>query len=211
MSTQQPSVPLARLATSIFFGIEKENKMFEPLPAGAYIARCYSIIDLGTQTWSSAQYGEQIQRKIRLSFELPTELKKFSDDKGEQPIVISKEFTLSMHPKSGLRKFVESWLGKKLSKEDLNNFSEKDLIEKPCLLNIIHSQGEVKYANINSISPLMAGVKCPPQINPSVIFSLTAPLNEEIFKKLPEFIRKKIEMSPEYQAKLQFKNNQKPF
>jgi hypothetical protein len=35
------------------------------------------------------------QRKIRFSFELPTELRVFSEEKGEQPIAIHKEYTLS--------------------------------------------------------------------------------------------------------------------
>ena len=42
---------------------------FKRVPPGAYIGRCYSLIDLGTQL-SSGQYGEKMQHKIRIAWEL---------------------------------------------------------------------------------------------------------------------------------------------
>ncbi len=39
---------------------------FKRVPPGAYIGRCFSLIDLGTQL-SSGQYGEKIQHKIRIA------------------------------------------------------------------------------------------------------------------------------------------------
>ncbi len=37
---------------------------FKRVPPGAYIGRCFSLIDLGTQL-SSGQFGEKMQPKCR--------------------------------------------------------------------------------------------------------------------------------------------------
>lgn len=47
--------------------------------------------------------------------ELPTELRVFSEKKGEQPLVIDKEYTLSMAEKSNLRKDLKLWRGKEFT------------------------------------------------------------------------------------------------
>ena len=65
------------------------------IPAGNHIARCYSMVELGTLTETILGQEKQVH-KIRLTFELPDELRVFNPEKGEQPCVISKEFTLSM-------------------------------------------------------------------------------------------------------------------
>jgi len=42
---------------------------FKRVPPGAYIGRCFSIIDLGTQT-RNGQFGEKTAHEIRLGWEL---------------------------------------------------------------------------------------------------------------------------------------------
>ena len=81
------------------------GKSFSPVDAGNYVARCYSMIQIGT---IPEEYkGEKKEaNKVRLTFELPTETKVFKEENGEQPYVVSKEFTLSLHEKASLRKFL---------------------------------------------------------------------------------------------------------
>src|SRR3954469_527949 len=109
----------------------------ELIPAGNYIARCYQMIHIGTVT--EFILGEQkTMNKVRIGWELPTETRVFSQEKGDQPLVISKEFTLSMHEKSTLRKTLASWRGKDFNEEQAKSFDVTTLIGAPCMLNIIH-------------------------------------------------------------------------
>ena len=83
----------------------------EIIPAGNYLARCYQMIEIGTV--NEIIMGEnKVLKKVRIGWELPTELKVFKEENGEQPLVTSKEYTLSMHEKSSLRADLKSWRGR---------------------------------------------------------------------------------------------------
>lgn len=171
---------------------------YAPMEAGNYVARCYQMIHIGTveETFN----GEtKMQNKVRISWETPTEKKVFKEENGEQPYSLSKEFTLSMHEKSTLRKFLEGWRGKAFTKEECDSFDISVLIGKPCMLNVIHKtskQGKV-FAEISSISSMPKGMKCDEQINKSVCLSYDA-WDEDVFKALPDFIKDKMVTSQEY-------------
>jgi hypothetical protein len=173
----------------------------EPIAAGAYAARCYSIIDLGTRE-ETIQGTTKVLRKIRVTFELPDERRVFNEEKGEQPCVISKEFNLSLNEKSSLRGFLKSWRGKDFTEAEAAAFDVAKLIGAPCLLNIIHVAGKANpsrmYDEISSVSPLPKGMTCPPQENPSFEFSLDGPFNQEQFDSLPNFLKEKVSASFEY-------------
>lgn len=169
------------------------------IPAGSHPARCYSMIHIGTieETFN----GEVKKRnKVRISWELPTEQVVFNEEKGEQPHAISREFTLSLHEKSTLRAFLESWRGKAFTDKEASSFDITKLLGVPCLLSITHraaSNGN-SYANINSVSMLPKGMDCPNQINPNQVLSYDN-FDLELFKSLPNFIKEKIKVSEEYQ------------
>ena len=170
----------------------------DPIPAGNYQARCYSMIHIGT---IEGEYmGEKKkQNKVNITFELPTELKVFKEDKGEQPCVISKEYTLSMYDKSSLRKDLAGWRGKDFTEDEAKCFDISVLIGKPCMLNIIHKtsgKGNV-YATIASISSIPKGLKVEKQINPPFELSYDK-WDEEKFNSLPDFLKDKIKVSDEY-------------
>lgn len=171
----------------------------EPIPTGNYPARCYSMVHIGTVE-ENILGTIKILNKVRITWELPTELKVFKEENGEQPIVISKEFTLSMHEKSTLRNYLKNWRGKDFTEEEANAFDITKLIGVPCMLNITHKKskdGQRTYAEIGSISTIPKGFECPPQINESFIFTYEN-FNENNFNKLPEFIRLKMITSEEY-------------
>lgn len=178
----------------------------ELIPAGNYVARCYQMIHIGTVTEN--YLGEQKEmNKVRIGWELPTETKVFSEERGEEPLVISKEFTLSMNEKANLRKTLASWRGKDFSEEEARKFDVTVLIGKPCMLNIIHkpkaTDPSTIYAEIGSISPLPKGFACPEQINKTVLIEYDN-FNFEAFETLPDFIKEKMKTSAE------FKNLQAP-
>jgi len=169
-------------------------------PAGSHIARCYQIIDLGTRLEKSPLYGEKRQRKVQFLFELSNELEVFEESKGKQPFYVRVMYTLSMHEKASLRRAVEGCIGKKLTDKQAAAFNVFNLIGQPCMISVVHSnKTEAVYANVNSISPLPKGIVCPDQINPSLMFSASAP-DMEAFRSLPDFIMDKIKESDEFKA-----------
>lgn len=170
---------------------------FEPIPAGSYAARCYSMVHIGTVE-TSYEGQKKLQNKVRITWELPTELKVFKEEEGERPMVISREFTLSMHEKSALRKFLESWRGKAFSDEEARSFDVTKLLGKECLISILTKEKEgKKYAEISGVSTLPKGMVCPAQINNTFEFNYD-PFDIEKFSCLPEWLRKRMEATPEF-------------
>jgi hypothetical protein len=171
----------------------------ELIPAGNYVARCYSMIHIGTVV--EEILGEKkTQNKCRITWELPTELRVFNAENGEQPMVISKEYTLSMHEKANLRRDLESWRGKAFTDEQAAKFDITKLLGVPCMLNIIHKvtkQGN-DFATISNISSLPRGLNCPEQVNPNYEWNFEEKFDETALEAFPEFIKDKIKSSAEY-------------
>lgn len=173
----------------------------ELIEAGNYIARCYQMLHIGTV--QEIILGEpKTLNKVRIGWELPTELKVFNEEKGEQPRVISKEFTLSMNEKSNLRKVLASWRGKDFSEDEAKSFDIINLLGKPCMLNIIHKpskDGTKTYEEIAGVTPMPRGMQCPEQINPNMVWDYDAP-DMQLLANLPDFLKDKIKSSLEYVA-----------
>lgn len=170
----------------------------EVVPAGNHVARCYSMIEIGTVT-SEYMGEEKSLKKVRVSWELPYKKKVFKPENGEQPYSISKEYTLSMYEKANLRKDLESWRGQGFTDEQAKSFDISKLLGKPCMLNVIHkdSQKGNKYAQVSSITPIPEGMTCPDPINK--VFELSySDWSDEKFNSLPEWIRKEMEQTPEF-------------
>ena len=178
-----------------------ESKKRELIPAGNYIARCYSMVHVGTV--KEEVLGEmKVQNKCRITWELPTELRVFDEAKGEQPLVISKEYTLSMHEKSNLRKDLESWRGKQFTEEQAKSFDITKLLGVACMLNIIHkvTKSGSDYATISNISSIPKGFVCPEQVNKNYEWNFEDAWDEIALNAMPDFIKDKIKSSAEYKA-----------
>lgn len=177
----------------------------ELIEAGNYIARCYQMIEVGTVI-EDYQGKPKTLTKVRIGWELPTELKVFKEGNGEQPRVISNEYTLSMADKATLRKHLESWRGKTFTEEEAKAFDITKLLGVPCMLNIIHkpskSDATKIYEQISNVSPTPKGMECPKAINPVFVLSYDA-FDEEKFTSLPDFIKDKIKSSDEYKAMIE--------
>lgn len=176
---------------------------YTPIPAGTYIARCYSMIHIGTI--KESYMGEEKElNKVRITWELPTELKEFKIGEGEKPYSIAKEFTLSMHEKANLRKFLESWRGKGFTDEEAKNFDVTKLLGKSCLISVIHKtnkQGNA-YAIISSVSTLPKGMICPDQINKTFEFSWEQ-FDQSKFDSLLDYIKDRMKTSNQYKLLIQ--------
>jgi len=140
---------------------------FENAPEGVHLAICYRIIDLGTHL--NLNYGNR-QRKIRIHWELPNALMEDGT-----PFSINKQYTLSHHEKSNLRKDLESWYGKRFNDADLEDsggFDPEKLLGRACQLNIIHKESDgTTYANVVTIMPA-TGDPVPAMANELFFFDL---------------------------------------
>jgi hypothetical protein len=172
---------------------------FEIVPEGVFLARCFKMVDVGTQTITS-QFGTKDTRQVYLYFEL------LEDDEGEkvrmedgQPYIIFNSYKLSMHQKSALRKHLEAWRGKKFTEDEAAGFDLSKLLGQACKLQIVHTNskdGQRTYANISAI---MTTKKKPEGVNELISFSVEDP-DMEVFNDLPEWLQDKIENSPEWTA-----------
>jgi hypothetical protein len=189
-----------------FVATDSGGGNFKRVPPGAYIGRCYSLVDLGTQL-SSGQYGEKMQHKIKIAWELFGE-----DDQGnpltvdvdgkEMPMTISKSYTVSLHEKAGLRKDLAAWRGKDFTDEEAKAFDVSKLIGAYCMVNVTTSETNGKtYSNVAGLTPLPGALKNskPAAVHEHVIFDLDAP-DMEVFNTFHEKLQEAIKKSPEWAA-----------
>lgn len=187
---------------------KNEGKDFEITPAGNFVGRCYQIVDLGWQTseWNGERKN---QHKVRISFELPTELMKEGENAG-RPFSVSNNYTVSLHEKSNLRKALEAWRGKKFSDTELEGFELDKIIGLPCMIQVIHNEvGDKTYANISSIASLPAGVECPEAVNPQLVYDNDKATEDE-FQALPEWLRNKINRGGKSESSVATTNSENP-
>jgi hypothetical protein len=175
------------------------SKPRELIPAGNYVARCFSMIEIGTVK-EEYQGKQKTAYKVRIGWELPNERRVFKEERGEEPMSISKTYTLSMNEKANLRKDLESWRGKAFTEDEAKSFDITALLGKPCMLNIIHKKsldGTKTYERISGITPLMKGYEPPAPVNPITRLEFDN-WNEALFASLPDFLQDEIRSTPEY-------------
>lgn len=166
-------------------------------PAGTFLARVVRVIYIGTIKTSYMGEEKEVP-KLQITWELPTEMHTFKEGEPERPFVISQEYTHSMGAKSNLRPITESIIGTKLSDEEAYGFDHDELLGIPCQVTIIHDEKESgTWEKVTSVSPLLKGITCPPQVNPSKVLSFEK-WDEGMFNALPQFIKNKIISSKEY-------------
>lgn len=181
------------------------NTPRELIPTGNYIARCYKMIHIGTV--EEIILGEKkVLNKVRIGWELPTELRVFNEEKGEQPLVIDKEFTLSLYEKSALRGVLKSWRGKDFTEEEAKCFDITKLLGVQCMINIIHKPSKRDaskiYEEIAGITAVPKGITVPAQINSTFCLDYDN-FDQAKFNSLPDFIKQKMQTSMEYSALIQ--------
>jgi len=174
---------------------------FEQIPPGSHLARCYGVVDLGTQQ-KTFQNEVHLERQVQISFELPM-LKmegKYDPKAKGKPMMASRKFKQSLHQKANLRKFLEGWRGRAFKPGEAEQFDPKKLPGLPCRVNVVESQDGTRTF-IDSIAPLGKGEKIPKQINPSVYFSLDPEeFDPATFDKLSNGLKERIAKSPEFIA-----------
>ena len=191
--------------------IKKGGMDFEPLDEGAYPARIYRIVHIGTVMG----FQGQMQNKVNIAFEFPTELKVFDPAKGEQPYVLSQDYTLSFHEKSTLYKVIMACDPTALKTDSEGFIEEYDvekLLGKTCLVTVTHKKGkeDKTYANIGNCTVMPKGMTCPEAINETKVLNYDN-FDHAFFMTLPQFLRDKITSSDEYKAMDKNEDEQIPF
>lgn len=185
-----------------FYVEDKSN--FESVPSGMHLARCYRIIDLGTQ---KSEYMGQVKylHKIMLGWEIHG-----TNDDGTplkmrdgRPFAIFKNYTLSWSEKATLRNDLQSWRGKPFTQEEMRRFDLKTVLNAWCMLNVIERAGQDgnMYVNVSGVTPVPAMIKkggLPEAINKNELFNLTDP-DMEMFDTFSDNLNKKIQSSPEWE------------
>lgn len=185
-----------------FYVEDKSN--FESVPSGMHLARCYRIIDLGTQ---KSEYMGQVKylHKIMLGWEIHG-----TNDDGTplkmrdgRPFAIFKNYTLSWSEKATLRNDLQSWRGKPFTQEEMRRFDLKTVLNAWCMLNVIERAGQDgnMYVNVSGVTPVPAMIKkggLPEAINKNELFNLTDP-DMEMFDTFSDNLKKKIQSSPEWE------------
>ena len=178
---------------------------FKQVPAGLHLARCYRIIDLGTQR-TEFDGQEKHQRKIMLGWELHGK-----DDDGEElvtergdPLAIFKNYTLSWSEKANLRIDLQNWRNKPFTDTEMRRFDIQSILGAWCMLTITHeNRNEKTYANVSSVTSVPATIKkmgLPEPVNDLLWFDIDEP-DMEVFNSFPDYLKEVIEKSPEWKMR----------
>lgn len=180
-----------------------ETSTFTPVPPGMHLARCYRVVDLGTQRMEWQGQVKELP-KIMVQFEVHGE-----DDSGKtlltnkgEPMTISKNFTLSLGEKSNLRRDLQTWRGRDFTQAELRGFELKNILDQWAMISVSKSAGNngKEYTNIMSINPVPANIKkagLPKGHNEASIFSIRD-ADMVLFETFSQNLKAKIMSSPEW-------------
>ena len=179
---------------------------FTPVPQGMHLARCYRVVDLGTQESTYLGTVKHLP-KVMLQFEVHGE-----DDEGKpivtskgEPMSISKNFTLSLAEMATLRKDLQTWRGREFTPEELRGFELKNVLGAWAMISVIKAMGSngKEYTNIAAIMSVPPAIKkggMPEGYNDLKLFSIDEP-DMALFDSFSNGLREKIQKSPEWQAR----------
>jgi hypothetical protein len=174
---------------------ESVTMEFRNPDAGAYLGRCISVVDIGTQKtiWEGT---EKFLHKVVLNFEL------FGDDSqgplliDGKPLAVYKRYTLSNHEKATLMVDLKNWLGKVELPLNLES-----LLGQYAMVNIVHNEYQGKtYANISGLTQvpsMIAKTGLPKGVNETFLYDMNKhPKNydqvwgwqQEMIKRSSEFV-----------------------
>jgi hypothetical protein len=156
------------------------------------------MVSLGTQPSNNPKFKPNF--KVVLQFELPNELISFPDGT-QKPMATSHFLTAylgSVNKPSKTNLFLTAWRGRAFTEKELGGFDLAAVVGAPCLLNIIHETKDGKTRDrIASVSPLPKGMKVVGMINEPVKYEIEQG-RDAVFAKLPEWMRKMIELCEEW-------------
>ena len=173
---------------------------FEQHPSGVHMSRCVTVIDCGMQ--KTTYNGEdKWHNKVWIAFETPSVRVKWTDKddvEHEGPAIIGNMYTNSLFEKATLCKHLESWRGRKFTKEEAGDqnkpgtFDLFALLDKPCQLNVIHNEkGDKTYANIATIMGFATSMTVPDRETDLLWYTPGDSEASANFDRLPKWLKEK--------------------
>jgi hypothetical protein len=142
---------------------------FELCPAGPQQLVCSDYIDLGMENTAFRNQPVKMMHKVRLRFETAAR-----NSKGK-PYIVQRRFTWSMHPKSGLRKFLEQWIGRALTDHEASTFDFEAIIGWNGLTTITHNtKVNGTFADVGPMMGLWPGMQ-PISVDPEYVRAIHQP------------------------------------
>ena len=163
-----------------------------PVEPGVYMAVCVGVVDLGEQ------YSEKFKNyanKVKFVWALPSETIEIEGKTEERQL--SKEFSVSVSKKGGLRAFLESWNSKSYSDDEFAELDLFDQLGKPCQLQVVLNDTK-EYSNVANLMPLPKGMPAPTSNTPFFTWDMDA-WDDSLFEKLPAWTQEQIKKSTQYQ------------
>ena len=162
---------------------EKQNK-FKPVSEGFHQAVCKSVYNLGLQ-----EINYQTERKIEHRVVIVWEVDERITDEGEykgKRYNLSREYKVSLHEKSNLRKDLISWRGRDFTDDELQGFELNSIIGANCWLEVTHDGDYAKVKSVKNFKPLMVGQTLPePMIIKDTTGNIPKRIKAKIDKQLP--------------------------
>jgi len=166
---------------------------YEQPPTGNHVARCYQVVDLGTQE-GEYQGKPNAARKVSIRWELCDEMMTEGEAAGK-PFSVGKIYTASLGEKATLRHHLESWRGVPFTPAELMGFDSKKLLGAACLVNV--GRTDKGKAKVLGVSALPKSMQAKPLQNPKVHFDLDN-FDALVFESLSKWTKGEIIKSPEY-------------
>jgi hypothetical protein len=100
--------------------------------------------------------------------------------------------------KANLRKDLEAWRGRPFTSEELMGFDSKNLLDKPCMVNVTRTdKGKAKIAGI---TPIPKGLQVPGRVHDLLYLSLEpGEFKRDVYEALNDYWKGEIQKSPEWQ------------
>lgn len=164
------------------------SSTFEPVPTGAHVARCVTVVDLGFQhtAWGNKEM-------VYIGFEVPSVRVKWTKDDvdHEGAAIIGNRYTNSIHPDSNLGKNLISWRGKAFTEDEKAGFDLFNILDVPCMISVIHNtKGDKTYANISAIMGAPVGTNIPARETDILAYTPQDAAKAGNFDKMPEWLQK---------------------
>jgi len=124
--------------------VTTKKKEYEKIKPGLHNAICVGVWNVGVQ---KIKFKDEIKYKQQVVIGFEVEQR---NSETKLQMFHPQVYNMSLHEKSNLSSVIESWMAKRLSKEERSRFDLTQLIGKKATLNIIYNED---YVNISSILP----------------------------------------------------------
>jgi len=127
-----------------------------PCPEGPQRLVCCDIVDHGNVTDGFGKIKHKVTIIWQSEHILPVK-PEYGEFSGT-PFIVQRRFTLSLHERAELRRYLESWRGKKFTDEELDGFAMGKLIGANAYGQIIQmKKPRGTFAEVIALMPLPAG------------------------------------------------------